>query len=356
MALMRLTSILNSGKHILFLFLCFKTFNVFSTPNHSIEFSTDYFSKDLDFVNYLEKIETSSTPESLQRYHIDYDYIHANWMINISLGNESGRIKRNVQPFSVSNKFSFYDVEVGRLNDNRKQVLLLGLGQMKQNKITLECVERRGVLLGGNCAGADFRLLDGDNFDQTGESNYLPVLSSDAQQYHFSLGHAFITTFHSVLIKFNTSIKYHYIKHHSDSPLFALESDFLLDSEYNGQTLRSIIAELRNELPQENSWHDVVLEGSMEFKKRIENMELNAQIGLLYSEKINYESEQKYKNNMFLKAGFTYRLTPKFMLGFSGTAYQHYLQGIQPILYTPKTARFFAHPYGEVSAHLSYQF
>jgi hypothetical protein len=276
-------------------------------------------------------------------------------MLNVLTGKEAGKLERKVQPFAVENKFTYYTGELIYLFDRQSSVTV-ETGYLTQDKITLDCIERRGVLLGGNCAGADFRLLDGDNFNQTGESNYLPVLSSDAQQYHFSLGYAFITSFHSVLVKFNTSMKYHYIKHRSDSPLFALESDFLLDSEFNGQTLRSIIAELKNELPQENSWHDVVLEGSMEFKKRIENMELNAQIGLLYSEKINYESEQKYKNNMFLKAGFTYRLTPKFMLGFSGTAYQQYLQGIQPILYTPKTARFFAHPYGEVSAHLSYQF
>ena len=73
---------------------------------HKINLSTDYFNKDFDVANYLDKIKTSSIPESVQRYHIDYAYFYNNWIIALSAGNESGSVVRNVQPFKVQNKFS----------------------------------------------------------------------------------------------------------------------------------------------------------------------------------------------------------------------------------------------------------
>ena len=332
------------------------SFSAMSDTHHNIVLFTDYFTKDFDVTNYLDKVETSSTPESLQRFHINYEYNVGSWIIGLSTGNESGKIKREVQPFSINNKFSFYDIQVAYFHDNKKQTTEFEIGQITQDKISLDCVERRDVLLGGNCNNADFRLLDGDTFDQTGESSYLPVLLSDAKQQHFLLGHAYITSLSSMLVRLNASVKYHYIKHNFDSPLFELESNFLLDSEFKGQTLRSIITELKRELPQDSGWHDVVFESNVEFKKRIEKIELKAQLGILYSEKIDYQGPQKYKNNMFLKAGLQYRLSSQVMFGFSGKIYQHYLQGIQPILYTPKTAKFFAHPYGELEAYLHWRF
>jgi hypothetical protein len=323
---------------------------------HKINLSTDYFSKDFDVANYLDKIETSSIPESVQRHHIDYAYFYNNWIIALSAGNESGSVVRNVQPFEVQNKFSSHEVQISYLFDNRQQMLTVGLGQTNQDKISLDCVERRTVLLGGSCDGADFRLLDGDNFDLTGESDYLSVLTSDARQQHLYFTHAYFTSLGNTLVKLNSSIKYHYITHNTSSPLFALESDFLLDSEFKGQTLRSIIAELKDELPQESGWHDVVFEVNAEFKQRFENLEFIGSIGVLYSDKLNYEGLQHFKNNAFLSTGFQYRFQNNVLVGFTGKIYKHYLQGIQPILYTPKTSRFFAHPYGEISANLTYSF
>ena len=332
------------------------SFSAMSDTHHNIVLSTEYFTKDFDVTNYLDKVETSSIPESLQRFHIDYEYNVGNWIVGLSTGRESGKIKRKVQPFSINNKFSFYDIQVAYFHDNKKQITEFEIGQITQDKITLDCVERRDVLLGGNCENADFRLLDGDTFERTGESRYLPVLLSDAKQHHFLLGHAYITSINSVLVRLNASIKSHYIKHNFDSPLFEIESRFLLDSEFKGMTLRSIITELKSELPQYSGWYDIVFESNVEFRKRIENIEFDVQLGILYSEKIDYQGQQKYKNNTYLKAGVQYQFSSQLMLGFSGKIYQHYLQGVQPILYTPKTAKFFAHPYGELEAYLHWRF
>lgn len=81
----------------------------------------------------------------------------------------------------------------------------------------------------------------------------------------------------------------------------------------------------------------------------------------MYSEKIDYQGQQKHKNNTYLKAGVQYQFSSQLILGLSGKIYQHYLQGVQlqgvqPILCTPKTAKFFAHPYGEFKAYFKWRF
>ena len=76
--------------------------------------------------------------------------------------------------------------------------------------------------------------------------------------------------------------------------MFVLESDFLLDSEFKGQTLQNIIVELKDQLPQENGWHDVVFEVNTEFKQRFENIEFIGSIGVLYLDKLNYEGLQQF--------------------------------------------------------------
>ena len=91
------------------------------------------------------------------------------------------------------------------------------------------------------------------------------------------------------------------------------------------------INELKQELLQQTPWYDAVFG-------------------------VNFDFEQSYKQNAYIKIGFAKRLMNNLTVDVSGTAYQHYLQGIQPILYTPKTAKFFAHPYGELNLSIHYRF
>ena len=147
---------------------------------HSVSVTTDYFDKNFDVVNYIDKIDTSSIPEQLTRLKVRYDYDLGSINVGISGGIEKGRITRQSEPYEVSNQFNQYAFHIGQRSQNKRHRTQLDIGHIQQKNITLDCVQRSGVLLGGNCLDADFRLLDGDLFAQTGERTYLPVLSSEA--------------------------------------------------------------------------------------------------------------------------------------------------------------------------------
>ena len=340
---------------LLVLIIGFISISVHSVE-HKIDIKVDHFSEQLDFVNYLDKINTSSIPEELYRSQFDYTYIGTFYELGGSVSHEVGNISRPVEPLSIKNSFMQYELYFSKFSWDRKHQFSIYTGIIDQKDITLDCVQRGTVLLGGSCDNADFRLLDGDSLQQSTSRRYLPVLNSSASSTYAKFTHTlnyYTSTYkHSI----NTKLSIHHIEHQTDSPLFALTSDFLLDSQLQGQSLRSIIGDLQAELPQATPWYDITLDISVESAYKVGDGSVYGQIGLLYSEKVDYESDQQYKQNTYIKLGYQTKLFEKLLLNISGIAYQHYLQGIEPILYTPKTAKFFAHPYGELSIGLTYFF
>lgn len=326
------------------------------TAEHKIDIKIDHFSKHLDFVNYLDKINTSSIPEELYRSQFGYAYIGSSHEFGGSVSHEVGNISRPVEPLSIENTFTQYELYLSKFNWNRKHQFSLHAGIIEQEDISLDCVQRGNVLLGGSCDNADFRLLDGDYLEQSGSRRYLPVLDSSASAIYAKLIHTLNYYTSKYKHSINTVLSIHQIEHHTESPLFALTSDFLLDSQLQGQSLRNIISDLQAELPQQKAWYDITLDISVESAYKVGDGSVYGQIGLLYSEKLDYESDQQYKQNTYIKLGYQTELIERLSINVSGIAYQHYLQGVQPILYTPKTAKFFAHPYGEISIGMTYHF
>ena len=321
-----------------------------------VSVTTDYFDKNFDIVNYIDKIDTSSIPEQLTRIKLRYNYDVGYINLGFSAGTERGRITRNVEPYEVSNQFNQYSFHLGQRSNDKRHHTQLEIGSIQQKNITLNCVQRSGVLLGGNCSDADFRLLDGDLLAQTGERAYLPVLRSEASAEFAKLNYLYYFKFYSLNMSLNGQLSYFNIQHDTQSPLFGLSSDFLLDTVYNGKTLRSVINDIQQELPQQSAWQDLVLTISAEVFYPVGPGRFNSKLAVLHSEKRDYQQDQRYKNNLFLELGYEFMVSKDLSIKIYGTAYRHYLQGIQPILYTPKTARFFAHPYGELSLFFSYSF
>ena len=340
-------------------FYTFTLIYFFSCSLHAkqeVSVTTDYFDKNFDVVNYIDKIDTSSIPKQLTRLKLRYDYDFGGVNLGISAGTERGIITRQSEPYEVSNEFNQYSFHLGQSSQSKRHRTQLEFGHIQQKNITLDCVQRSGLLLGGNCEDADFRLLDGDLFTQTGERTYLPVLRSEAFAEFAKISYYYYFKFYALYISLNGQLSYFDIQHDTQSPLFALSSDFLLDAVYNGKTLRSVISDIQTELPQQTAWQDFVLSVSAEVLYPFGPGKFNSRVGVLRSEKRDYLQEQRYKNNLFLELGYEFVINNDLSLKIYGTAYRHYLQGIQPILYTPKTAKFFAHPYGEISANLTYSF
>lgn len=343
-------------KFLLFLLISLCGNSLLANDIHELEIKSDYFSKKLDVTDYLGKINTSSIPERLLRTHLNYTYNVRDFSLGMNLHNETGNITRSVEPLEIENQFTGADV-IGEyfFAQNKKRISLI-LGVLKQKPIILDCVQRANILLGGNCIEADFRLLDGDVFNETNESKYLSVLESKADSVFVKS--KYTSDFNWYGIEFSTyiAVDAHKIEHQSDSPLFKLESPFLLNSDVRGKTLAQVIDDLQAELPQKQPWYDMVIKVGMDMTKPLKHLNMKANVGVLYSEKIQYESVQSYKENFYLTLGFEYYVAKQAKITFEGTGYLHYLQGIQPILYTPKTAKYFAHPYAELSLSLNYKF
>jgi hypothetical protein len=323
-----------------------------STHANRISLSYDYFSKDLDLLNYIEKIGTSAVPEELYRFNLAYESVLDNYIVGLQFNKESGGVSRPIPPVRIDNVFNGVTLSLSP----KSQRWQLTAHYLEQKTITLDCVQRGIIILGGNCADADFRLLDGDYFEQTNEVQYLPVLTSSANSIAVSAKTNYDLFGARSNWLLNIGFGVHWNSHSSDSPLFGLQSDFLLNSQIEGQRLGDVINDLKAELPQNEPWLDLVGLVSVTYEQRLNKFLINAELGMLYSEKIDFYGVQEYKQNVFLEMELAYQVTQDLQLAIGGKAYQHYLQGVQPILYIPKTAKFFAHPYGELSFRLSYIF
>jgi hypothetical protein len=82
-----------------------------------------------------------------------------------TLTREKDNVSRTVQPFEVVNVFNGYQLDYSILSLDNSQEIQIAVGLLDQSEVTLDCVQRTGILLGGDCADADFRLLDGVLFE-----------------------------------------------------------------------------------------------------------------------------------------------------------------------------------------------
>jgi hypothetical protein len=76
-------------------------------------------------------------------------------------------------------------------------------------------------------------------------------------------------------------------------------------------------------------------------------------------DRVSYEygaDEINYNHNTGLDLALWFKPNTDFMLYIKGQISQHNLLGIDPLAYNRKTSKFFAQPYGKISAGISYSF
>ena len=154
--------------------------------------SSEYtaFDEAFDVLDYLEKIGTSSRPQSANS--LDFGLtLKPTEKLKIFFERETskGTVKRLSEPFSVESKVEgdTLGVSLEWFNLGAKPLIWsLTHSKREQNPLVVDCYEYAGVVLGGSCDSASFRFLDSELYSQTGERVYLPVLNSRADQDSWS--------------------------------------------------------------------------------------------------------------------------------------------------------------------------
>ena len=323
-----------------------------------------HFSQTLDLIGYLDSLEGSSRPEKYSKSAFSLAYKFGKWRPFIEYREVSGSVERASQPFEVESDADYAALGLAYSLGTEDQggSLVFKLINAKQADVTIECYERSGVVLGGACQEADFQLIDGDLLLETGETSAFPVLTSSAEAISAELsinawyrlkGWGADGTWSSLPLLLGHSLKFtaSEMKHESYSPLYGLQSSFLLNAPFNGKTLGTLISELQDDLPQQSPWQEAVVRYDFSASYFLDDWIVSGSLGALYAERFNFADalEREQYNTNFIVTGEIWYQFQDASVYLKGEAFSNYLLGIDPLAYTNKSSRFFEHPYGQVT-------
>jgi hypothetical protein len=335
--------------------------NNLSTENTTaiIGIEYTYFSPSLDVFDFAEKIQSSATPEKSES--IQLDLLLPIESLGLTLGYEykpsSARVTREVQPLNLETQTNAHTVEITRKVKEFKGMelfLLAGTSYAKQDPLEIDCYAQGSLVLGGSCAEADFRLVDGQALINDGVTNYKPTITTNADSlsYHAGIrvtGKLLKTMpFYSVIKLQHTKIKNKY-----QSDLLEISNDGLLDAQFRGVTLRSTLDKISKNLPQSTPW----TENSAAFtfgasRKLSSSFSATLEISQIILRRSNYKAnveEGDYNQNTVLNAVLWYQPNEAIAVYLRGEASSHNVLGLDPLAYNQKTSKFFKHPFGQAS-------
>ena len=142
-----------------------------------------YFAQDFDVIGYLDSLEALSRPEKYSQSAFTLAYKFETWRPFIEFSEVSGNIERASQPFEVKSNAAYWGVGLAYARGDKESggSAVFQLTSATQDDVTIDCYERSGVVLGGDCEEADFQLIDGDLLLETGDTVAYPVLTSSAE-------------------------------------------------------------------------------------------------------------------------------------------------------------------------------
>ena len=327
-----------------------------SSPSPRI-FSASYtrFDKSLDVINYLDSLAGSSRPNSYSQSTISLEYKFEIWRPFIEFREVSGSVERSSQPFEVESNADYWGVGLAYSSgdsDNGGSAVFQ-LTSATQDDVTIDCYERSGVVLGGACEEADFQLIDGDLLLETGDTVAYPVLTSSAEALSAELALNWWRRWSSypILLGHTLKITASEAEHDSYSPLYDLQSTFLLNTPFNGKTLSTLISELQDDLPQQSPWQEAVIRYDFSASYFVDDWIVSGSVAALYAKRFNYADplEREQYNSNFMVTGEIWYQFQDASVYLKGEAFSNYLLGVDPLAYTNKSSRFFEHPYGQVT-------
>ena len=315
-----------------------------------------YFDEQLDVIDYLDSLGTSSRPDEYLKPSFEFGYRVGDWRPFIEFSEVEGSAVRERQPFRVESTAGYRTAGLTRYfgNSDEGGAVTLQVTDIEQESLDIDCYERSGVVLGGSCEEADFQLVDGDLLLETGESVAFPVLTSSAEAISLKASLDLWNRWSSapLLLGHSLSLSATEVDHTNYSPLYDLQSTFLLNTPFDGKTLGSLIEELKQDLPQDEPWQEAVLGYDFSVSYFLGDWIFNGALGGRYVQRFNYSDPMKrkqYRSNVRLSGEVWYQFE-KAAAYLRGEAFSNYLLGIDPLAYNSKSSRFFEHPYGQLTA------
>ena len=257
-----------------------------------INLERTHFSQKLDLIGYLDSLEGSSRPDKQSRSAFSLAYKFETWRPFVEYREVSGSVERSSQPFEVESNADYWGVGLAyaRGDTDSGGSAVFQLTSATQDEVAIDCYERSGVVLGGACEEADFQLIDGDLLLETGDTVAFPVLTSSAEALSAELALNWWRRWSSypILVGHTLKITASEVEHDSYSPLYDLQSTFLLNTPFNGKTLDTLISELQDDLPQQSPWQEAVIRYDFSASYFVDDWIVSGSLGALYAKRLNY--------------------------------------------------------------------
>lgn len=330
-----------------------------------IQWRGDYFGEDIDYLDYVNRASRGTVPQSLSNSAFE---------VGTSVGRlgtmkygyfvNKGTATRDTQPFKISSATRAHQLGLtkGLVSASSHSLLFSSFLQIRsQGEETIECFERLGVVVGGNCSEAGFRLIKGDAPLENNEANRLAVLSTSGKSRSAFLRASASRDFRPIgIVTHSIGLKLSSVDFSSRSPLFEIESPFLLSSKIGGVSLGDVIRDVKRRSPQQDSWHEYVFSYGLGLRRDLMR-NVSGGLDLTYYRiwRDGYTpgvGEPKFKSNVSIAAWATYNFAKQWSFTVGAEAFTNYLLGVDEMAYNQTTVQYFDEPYGRVTAAITFNF
>jgi hypothetical protein len=121
-----------------------------------ISVSYTYFDEQLDVINYLDSLGTSSRPDEYLKPSFEFGYRVGDWRPFIEFSEVEGSAVRERQPFRVESTAGYRTAGLTRYfgNSDEGGAVTLQVTDIEQESLDIDCYERSGVVLGRELRGS----------------------------------------------------------------------------------------------------------------------------------------------------------------------------------------------------------
>ena len=311
-----------------------------------------YFDEGFDALGYADKLNSSFRPKLATSIHVGFGFKFLDRLVlSYQRERSKGEVTRDREPFLLSS-----EVNGDRLGARWKLgdvfdidwTVEVAFSQREQPSVSVSCYEYQNLVF-GSCASSTLTFTDPET------DAPMPLLTSSAEHDAWLLG---LYANHSIFERLNLThhvvIKQSELAVNSTSPLFDIQSNFLLNSTFGGRRLGDVISDFSKELPQQTPWEETSIRYGVSASLPLtERWIFNAQLALLKVTRSGYQQlsgKPNYERNSVLSSSLWF--TPKRNLSFyvEGMLTNRYLLGLDELTYNQRTAKFFKYPFGQLKA------